>query len=489
MKKLFSLIIVLTLTMAMLVACGGPTPTEAPPAAEPTEAPAAEKPTEAPMAEEPTEAPAAAPREFHVQGAARTVPGQEDAWKEVIAAFEKEYNVKVTVRWEGLWSDIPQNLETARMAGEPVDITTCGANQINSTLVRSGIIMDITDYITPIKDRFVGGMIDPYTIDGKIWAMPWDVASSSVVFYNKTMFDELGLAEPKTFADVVNASKVIKEQKGIIPWIHQGKAPWMWPMWFFEAFAQTAGNKSLEFTSDFLSGKRNFSSPEEIAAFADLAKFYSEGVMTQESLDTDTDGMRAAFAQQKAAMMYVGSWEFPNVRDQVKDFEVGMFEFPLLTDDPNVVSQHGGGPDGCLAVPSFAPPENVDLQAQFLEFVSRKEPANKILGPAQGFISVVKSVPPVDDPLSEELATVFVPHTIKFLDWIWPVEVNDAVMNAIPAVMVGEITPEDAAASVQKAYETLVAEKNYSFDWWTQWTDADWAKVKPSKMPTFDIKE
>jgi len=428
-------------------------------------------------------------RVFHLQGAARTVPGQEEAWDEVVTAFEEEYNVNVEVRWQGEWSDIAQQLQTARLANEPVDITTCGANQTNSTLARSGLLMDITDIIAPFQDRFVKGMLDPYTIGGKVWAMPWDVASTSAVFYNVDMFKELGLSEPSTFAELVDISNKIKEEKGIIPWIHQGKAPWMWPMWFFETFAQTSGNKSLELTGDFLAGNRKFTSPEEVAAFEAIAQFYQDGILTQESLDTDTEGMRAAFAQQKAAMFYGGTWEMPNVRDAVTDFEVGVFEFPLVVDTAGVVPQHGGGPDGCLAIPGFAPKENIDLQAQFLEFVSRKEFANKILQPALPLLPVLTNVPPVDDPLAPELNSEFIPHTIRFLDWIWPVEVNDAVMQGVPAVIVGEMTPEEAAASVQKAFDTLVVEKEFTYDWWTSWTADDWAKVTPSMIPTIDVKE
>jgi raffinose/stachyose/melibiose transport system substrate-binding protein len=199
--------------------------------------------------------------------------------------------------------------------------------------------------------------------------------------------------------------------------------------------------------------------------------------------------MRAAFAQQKAAMFYGGTWEMPNIRDSVTDFEVGVFEFPLVVDTAGVVPQHGGGPDGCLAIPSFAPKENLDLQAQFLEFVSREEFANKILQPALPLLPVLTNVPAVDDALAPELNGEFIPHTIRFLDWIWPVEVNDAVMQGIPAVIVGEITAEEAAANVQEAFDTLVEEKEYKYDWWTTWTADDWAKVTPAEIPTIDVKE
>jgi hypothetical protein len=101
----------------------------------------------------------------------------------------------------------------------------------------------------------------------------------------------------------------------------------------------------------------------------------------------------------------------------------------------------------------------------------------------------IASVDPIDDPIARELTDEFLPHTISFLDWIWPVEVNDAVVQAIPAVMVGEMTPEEAVMSIQDAYDTLVAEMDFSFDWWNSWTDDDWAKVSPPSIPDIEVKE
>lgn len=426
--------------------------------------------------------------ELHILGGARTYPGEEEAWNEVFAAFEKEYGCKVTARWQGEWSDTPQNLETARMAGEPVDIVYNSAT-INSTMARSGVLMDITELVKPFEDRFATGMLDKYTLGGHVWAIPLSDSSTSAFFYNATMFKELGLSEPKTYADLLNVAKVIKDQKGIQPLVHQGKLTYYWPMWFFETYAQETGNKSIADIEDFLSGNRKFTSPEEIAALNDIKKFYDDGLLTQDSLDTDGDGMRAAFLQQKAAMFYGGTWELATLRAANPTFDIGVFEFPLVVDQTGVVSQHGGGPDNAWSITSFIDPKNLPMAAQFLEFVTRKDNATKIISTYSPMIPSIKSVPVTDDPLAEKFNTEFMPNTITYLDWLWPSEVNDAVMQVIPAVMTGNMTAEDGAQTVQDAYDTVVAEKQYSFNWWDSWTQADWAKVTPASMPTIEVKE
>lgn len=426
-------------------------------------------------------------RTLRIMGSARTYPGEETAWADVVTAFEAICACKVETQFEGEWSEIPQRLQTARMANEPVDVITCGANQVNSILARSGALMDLTELITPFQDRFETGMLDPYTIGGRTWAMPFSSVSTSVVYYNKTLFDELGLAEPQTYDELAAAATKIRDQKAMMPMIHQGKSTFMWPMWFFETFAQTSGNKSVELTDQFLKGSRSFNSPEEVAAFDQIARFAKDGVLAPESADTDGEGMRAAFAQQKAAMFYGGTWEVANVRAAVKDFDVGVFPFPRVTDQPSVKSQHGGGPDSCLAIPSTIAPADLDLAVQFLEFVTRPDNANILLGVTSPFFASVKGVKAVDDALTSDLDAKAYPDTIRFLDWIWPAEVNDAVMNGISGVVAGTTTAEQAAQSVQDAYDNMVAEKQYSYDWWTTWSDADWAKVKPPSIPAVEV--
>jgi raffinose/stachyose/melibiose transport system substrate-binding protein len=373
------------------------------------------------------------------------------------------------------------------MAQESVDITYNSAT-LNSTMARSGILMDLTELVKPYQDRFAPGMLEKYTLGGRVWAIPLSDSSTSAFFYNASLFKELGLSEPETYADLVEIATVIREKKGILPLIHQGKEPWYWPMWYFETFAQTSGNKSIDFTEQFLSGKRKFESAEEIAALNAIAQFYKDQILTQESLDTDGDAMRAAFLQQKAAMFYGGTWELAPLREANPAFEIDVFEFPLIVSTQGVIPQHGGGPDNAWSIPSFIRPENIPMAAQFLEFITRPENATKIIKTYTPLMPSIKGVPTADDPLAPEFNQKFIPHTITYLDWIWPNEVNDAVMQAIPAVMTGNMTAEEAAATVQKAYDTLVEEKNYSYDWWNTWTQDDWAKVTPKEIPTIEVK-
>jgi raffinose/stachyose/melibiose transport system substrate-binding protein len=477
-RVLFALLIVVML-MAAGCSTAAPQATTAPDQ-EPAATTAGE--TDATVAVEPA---ASGDCTLHILGGTRSYEGEEEVWNELFAAFEAEYGCKVEARWQGEWSDTPQQLETSRMAQEPVDIVYNSAT-LNYTMARSGILMDMTDLVAPFADRFADGMLDKYTIGGHVWAVPLSDSSTSTFFYNADLFKELGLAEPKTYADLLTISQKIKDEKGIMPLIHQGKEPWYWPMWFFETYAQTTGNQSIQDIEDFLSGKRQFTGEEEKAALDAITKFYTDGIMAPESMDTDNAGMRAAFLQGKAAMYYGGTWEVAPLRSSDPSFEIGIFQFPQMVD--GVTPQHGGGPDNAWSIPSFAPAENLPMTVQFLEFITRPENAQKILNTYAAMIPSIKGVTPVDDPFAEELNSEYVPNTITYLDWIWPTEINDAIVEVIPAVMTGNMTTDQAVERVQKAYDTLVEEKQYSFDWWNTWADTDWQKVTPASIPQIEVK-
>src|SRR5690554_2496169 len=278
-----------------------------------------------------------------ILGPTKGTAEETEAWAKVMRDFEAETGIRVEARWQGNWPDLPQNLSAAKMAKEQVDLIVAGAGTLRSSLVRSGAIMNITELMKDLVDRFNEGMLDAFIIDGKLWGFPYADASASVFYYNKTLFDELGIKPPKNYQEFLKISKIIKEKKGIQPVIFQGKENWAWPMLFFETYEQTSGNTSVAKVEEFLSGKRRFSTEIEKEAFLLVKKLFDDGIFTLDSLDTDSEGMRAVFSQQKAAMFYGGTWEYGAVKDVVKDFEIGVFEFPLMVNTPGVKPGHGFG--------------------------------------------------------------------------------------------------------------------------------------------------
>lgn len=470
MKKFIAALVTLTLLFCSLTGCGQQTGDTAPSTGNTT---AGEAGTNG------------GDRKIVILGSARLNPGEEEAWNEVKKGFEAENpGYILEIKWQGKWDEVVQNLAAAKLANEQVDLFQVGAGIIRQTFAPGGLVMDMTDLLEPYKDRFAPDMFGGVTIGDRIWGIPLGSSGSSTFFYNKTMFDELGLTEPKTFDELVSVSDVIREKKNIMPMIHHGKVTSFWPMLFMETYAQTSGNKSIENVKEFLSGNRSFQGPEEAEAFALVKKFFDAGILNADSFNTDTDGMRAVFTQQKAAMFYGGTWEYAPVKDAVTDFEIGIFPFPLMVDKPGVkVQPGGGGGAGGLVMPSFARQDNLDATMRFVEYLLRPENAQKVIVPTEPIIPTIKGVQIEQDAILKELNDEYAAMSIVFLDWIWPAEINDSFKQAIPAVASSNMTPEAATEVVQKRLETIIKEKDYKFDWWSTWTEEDWAKVTPQSIP------
>lgn len=84
--------------------------------------------------------------------------------------------------------------------------------------VQQGIFKDETALVNKLafKDSLVKAHLDAASLDGKIYAVPFDV-DSSIILYNKTLFEKAGLdpeAAPKNFEDIYNDAKAIRKLGG-----------------------------------------------------------------------------------------------------------------------------------------------------------------------------------------------------------------------------------------------------------------------------------
>jgi raffinose/stachyose/melibiose transport system substrate-binding protein len=424
--------------------------------------------------------------QLHVLGETRSSPQETAAWNQVFADFKAKYHCSVTATWEGQFTAVPQMLNEARLAGQTVDFVT--DSTYNYDLVSAGDLLDLTKLIAPYRSRFPAAALSPFTIDNKVWAVPTQPETSSMFFYNQTLFHKLGLTAPQTFQQLVHDAQVIKARTNVQPLIEGGSDTWEWPMWYMATYAQTSGNKSVADTEDFLEGKLQFTSPASVQALSDIAAFSKDGLLAQSSLGTDENGAVAAFLQGKAAMMFDGSWDLETYRAGNPKFTIGTFLFPLVTGAPGVVSQSNGSPSEGLAIPSFIPKADIPMASQFLEFLTSSGEANKIFGTLDPVVPTIDGVTGASDPLASQMQS-YLPRTNGWLDWIWPTDVVNYVETAIEGVLFGGKTPEQAAQSVQGELNTLRQQQNYNYAFWTKWTTAQQNAVEPSSVPKISVTQ
>lgn len=129
-------------------------------------------------------------------------------------------NIKVTLQNQSSYPELKQKL-TATVAS-PKDLPTMTQAYPDWVLdaVKENLVLDLEPYINNETLKFdnyediLENFREGSKIDGKIYGMPFN-KSTDVLWYNKTLLDELNLQPPTNYEELVKVSKEIKDKKGI----------------------------------------------------------------------------------------------------------------------------------------------------------------------------------------------------------------------------------------------------------------------------------
>lgn len=260
----------LTTFAGILAACGGggggaaaPAPTAAPAQPAPTTAPAAggaaptpttaaaAAPTAAPA---PTTAPAAAATAPAVQGTVTVRYGIHDdpkARQLVLDAFAKQYpNIKVTIEQI---QDFPVKIPTMAAAGTLPDVVRMWESMVLD-MARAGQLIPLDDLISTQRDLNPDDFIPVFwnypVVNGKRYGIA-DVFAPHFTFYDKDLFAQAGVPEPKPDEEWTWDAYVAAAQKNTRPkdkiW-GSDTIPIGWQYWTLKMVWQDGGDW---FTPDY----------------------------------------------------------------------------------------------------------------------------------------------------------------------------------------------------------------------------------------------
>lgn len=103
-----------------------------------------------------------------------------DYLNEKYEAEGKDLHIEIETDYQRIgWDEYMQNILFATKNGDGPDIFTFSGNVKDQ--VRSGLLLDLSDIDT---SKFVEGSFDAFTVDGKIYSMPFDIPTRAL-YYNK----------------------------------------------------------------------------------------------------------------------------------------------------------------------------------------------------------------------------------------------------------------------------------------------------------------
>ena len=121
----------------------------------------------------------------------------------------------------------------------PPDLFTWWTGRTFRELVATGDIAPLDDVRAQMiaSGQYVKSTQDLFKLDGKTYAVPLSVARW-VVLYNKKMFADNGLSEPKTWDDLMAAAAKLKAA-GVTPFDATVQEGWRGFIWFEELMIRT----------------------------------------------------------------------------------------------------------------------------------------------------------------------------------------------------------------------------------------------------------
>jgi len=370
-KRVLSLLMTGAMLASLLVGCGSTSTAET--AA--TETPAA---TSA-AAEATSEAPAAAATSAAAEASTSDISGDLNiihyltetaklqALDDLVAGFEAEYpNVKVNVEAQSM--DNYQDMVKLRISNGDVPDIIFGGPKTYSDLVSSGNIADLTN--EEFTSRVASGMLDNVKVDGKVYGIPLD-AMANVVFYNKDIFEKVGLEIPKTYNDFFDCCKKLKAAgydacvAGYQDNIALGAN--IYTIYFGAPYLEDEN-----YATELMSGTKKAS---EIAGLTKAMTQWRE-IMQYQNDDrkkVTTDVAEQYFASGKSGMIIIGTWGLGAIMNYNPQGNFGGFVYPsedseeknampLATDDTWMLAADSKNPAAAKAFLEYATRSDVNAK-------------------------------------------------------------------------------------------------------------------------------
>ncbi|MDK8182199.1 extracellular solute-binding protein [Paenibacillus sp. UMB4589-SE434] len=252
----------------------------------------------------------------------------------IVSDFETA-NPNIKIELDSLNTDQQKlKLKTQAASKEVPDITIVNPNEQMKPFVDAGLLAPLNDILDQngLKDTFLTGILDYYTFDQNVYALP-DGNNTAVVYYNKDMFAQAGVEVPTTFEAMIDVVKKLKAA-GIQPMVIGEKDSWTGSFLFMNILLRTNGGPG--FLQDVLDKKRTFNDPafeEAVNKFQDLVQ---AGAFQDGATSFDYNAGENLFKSGKAAMYFMGTWATGGIDDSSVAGKIGAFKFPTVGGKGNV---------------------------------------------------------------------------------------------------------------------------------------------------------
>lgn len=368
---------------------------------------------------------------------------------EVIAKFEAANpNIDIVLIDPVLNDSYKEKIRVLVGSSEIPDVFMSWSGSFGQNLVKSGRVLPLDEMISSDpewKSLIVESQWGPFNYNGKQYGAPWSM-DGKVFFYNKTVFDELGLSEPNTWDEFIAVLDALVAAGYEHPLSAGFSAEWA-VSHYMGTMVQRMVDPEVVKKDYALEG--DFSDPGYIAmlnCFKQLSKY-----MNEDPCSVDHTYARNAFIDEEGMLIYMQLAEIKYLADGA-EFDYSFFDMPALPDgkgDPNELT---GAPEGMMI---SAECKNPEAAMEFVKFFINEENGG-LMTKMTGELSCVKGAvneETVSSPKQLEAVELILKSTNTTLwqDNALDATVASAFMKGGQLLLTGDMTPEQVMQSVQAA--------------------------------------
>ena len=265
------------------------------------------------------------------------VPALVEAYNTQSEKFELVYENAL----EGLagMTDATQKQRLALETGNAPDIGCCNAGSHLQSIVESGKVLDLTTFYEEYGwfDKLPKKFVEACTIDGKIYAVPLSIDGVGM-YYNKDIFEKLGLSVPQTWAEFENILTAVKDA-GYYANALGLAAGWPSAYQASQYGYIAAGSEYLACMKGEKSWLESENTKLALEKYATIGREYSN----PDVVAIDQDQANELFYAGMTAMTLNGSAFINVIKAADPDFEVGFFVVPPINPQSDITAFGGEG--------------------------------------------------------------------------------------------------------------------------------------------------
>lgn len=301
---------------------------------------------------------------------------REKYFMDMVAKFQAE-NPDIILEDVSISDEDSRNtlFKTSVAAGDPIEVFNFLGYASNLEYVENGVVSDISTLLKEDPDwtanynqaLFAPVDFSAYGVEG-IYGLP-TTPYGVCCFYNKSIFDKLGLALPETWEDIEAAAPTLISN-GYIPMAFGAKDNYR-AGHFLTALSMKYYGSKLK--TDLISGDVAWNDPDTVTLIDMMQKWYEAGIFGENNLAYDANGELAKLESEEAAIIFSGSWNIATINESENADSIVCKGFPYFKNKTDNKDEWMGGPDDFMSMSSKPGDADYDATVRVLKFFSSQE--------------------------------------------------------------------------------------------------------------------